>query len=335
MKVLIVDDSALVRNILRQVLQEKSDIAIAGEASNGEQAVKLCESVAPDLVIMDINMPVMDGIQATAEIMKKHPVPILILSSALDSSNSFKALKSGALEVMAKPDIDQFNNPAFYSGFIIKIRELAASKKSERITSHEVRVPLPNANNNYRMIVMGASTGGPLTVCSILEKLPSDYPFGIALVQHLESGFDVSFAEWLASETHLKIKIACTGVLPSSGEVFIAPTGFHCAVRSGRIVLEDGPPVLNQKPSVDVLFKTAASWFNSSLVGVLLTGMGTDGAEGCAEIVAHGGITLVQDKETSTIFGMPRAAIEKDAATHVLSAGGIADFLIKLAARVG
>ncbi len=334
MKVLIVDDSAIVRNILRQVLQEKSDIAIAGEASNGEQAVKLCESAAPDLVIMDINMPVMDGIQATAEIMKKHPVPILILSSALDGANSFKALKSGALEVMAKPDIDQFNNTVFYSGFIGKIRELAALKKFDRIPSGEGNVPLPNGGKNYRMIVMGASTGGPVTVCSILEKLPSNYPFGIALVQHLESGFDASFAEWLASETHLKIKIASAGDLPSAGEVFVAPTGFHCAVRSGRMVLEDGPPVLNQKPSVDVLFKTAASWFNSNLVGVLLTGMGTDGAEGCAEIVAHGGITLVQDRTTSTIFGMPRAAIERNAATHVLSVAGIADFLIKLAEKV-
>ncbi len=335
MKILIVDDSALLRNILRQVLHEKSDITVAAEATNGQQAVELCASAAPDLVIMDINMPIMDGITATAEIMRTRPVPVLILSSEVDSANSFRALKSGALEVMRKPEIDQFNNPNFYRDFIEKIRVLAAVPVSRNGESAGGIGGSGGAKADYRMIVMGASTGGPLTVCSILEKLPSDYPLGIALVQHLERGFDRGFAEWLGSETRLKTRIADRGAIPGPGEVHIAPAGKHLAVRGGKLAVEDGAPVLNQKPSVDVLFKTAAESFHSGLLGVLLTGMGTDGADGCVEILARGGTTLVQDKSTSTIFGMPRAAIEKHGATHVLPAQGIAEYLLKLADKAG
>jgi two-component system chemotaxis response regulator CheB len=334
MKILIVDDSALLRNILRQVLHEKSDISVAAEATNGKQAIELCASVAPDLVIMDINMPVMDGITATEEIMKTRPVPVLILSSAVDSASSFRALKSGAVEVMKKPDIDQFNNPAFYGDFIEKIRALAAVRVGRSYAAINDGAG-PGTKADYRMIVMGASTGGPLTVCSILEKLPPDYPLGIALVQHLEHGFDKSFAEWLGSETGLKARIAAGGDLPGPGEVHIAPAGRHLLVRNGKLVIDDGPPVLNQKPSVDLLFKTASEMFHSNLLGVLLTGMGADGADGCVEILSRGGVTLVQDKSTSTIFGMPRVAIEKNGATHVLTMSGIADYLLKLADRAG
>ena len=335
MKILIVDDSALLRNILKQVLHDKSDIIVAAEATNGRQAIELCGSVAPDLVIMDINMPLMDGISATEEIMKTRPVPVLILSSAVDSASSFKALKSGALEVMKKPDIDQFNNPAFYKDFIDKIRALAAVQVGRSSPSTYGGGAGPGKKADYRMIVMGASTGGPLTVCSILEKLPHDYPLGIALVQHLERGFDTSFAEWLGSETGLKTRVASGGDLPGPGEVHIAPAGRHLLVRNGKLFLDDGPAVLNQKPSVDLLFKTASESFHSNLLGVLLTGMGADGADGCVEILSRGGVTLVQDKSTSTIFGMPRVAIEKNGATHVLTMSGIADFLLKLAEKAG
>ena len=253
----------------------------------------------------------------------------------MDSASSYRALKSGAVEVMKKPDIDQFNNPAFYKDFIEKIRALAAVRVGRSTAAISGGAAGPGMKADYRMIVMGASTGGPLTVCSILEKLPPDYPLGIALVQHLESGFDKSFAEWLASETGLKARVASVGDLPGPGEVHIAPAGRHLLVRNGKLVIDDGPPVLNQKPSVDLLFKTASETFHSSLLGVLLTGMGADGADGCVEILSRGGITLVQDKSTSTIFGMPRVAIEKNGATHVLTMSGIADYLLKLADGAG
>ncbi len=185
-----------------------------------------------------------------------------------------------------------------------------------------------------RLIVMGASTGGPVTSSFILSHLPKNYPYGIALVQHLEHGFDRSFAQWLGSETKLSIRLAGEGDFPGPGEVCVAPSGSHLAVQGGKLILEDGPPILNQKPSVNRLFSTAAECFHRHLAGVLLTGMGTDGADGCLDIIKHGGLTLVQDESTSTVFGMPRAAIERGGAGVVLSDAAIAAHLLKLAEKV-
>ncbi len=333
MNILIVDDSALLRSILRQVIGDHSDISIVGEATNGLQALEMNKSLEPDLVIMDIDMPVMDGVTAVGEMMKHNPVPILILSSILDANNGFRAMKNGALEVMKKPDIDQFNDPSFYQDFLRKIRALADVPIRVKRPSSSHPGTDPRDVPDIRMIVMGASTGGPVTVSYILSRLPADYPIGIALVQHLESSFDRSFARWLDSETKLKVRLAGDGDVPSPGEILVAPSEYHLAVRGGRLVLDDAPPILNQKPSVNLLFTTAAECYHRHLAGVLLTGMGVDGAEGCLEIKKRGGLTLVQDESTSTVFGMPRSAIERGGATAVLTDEGIARYLMKLAGR--
>ena len=331
MKILIVDDSALLRGILKQTLLAHGSVKTVVEASNGKIAVEKNLSEKPDLIIMDINMPVMDGIAATREIMSRRPVPVMIFSNELDAHNSFKALEYGALDLMKKPDIDQLNNPEFYRAFIDRLHELALSLPKHH---HEMESG-PDAGapegKGFDMIVMGASTGGPLAIGSIISTLPESFPLGIVIVQHMETGFDDSFASWLDGDTPLSVRLARDDDFPSPGEVLIAPASYHLLFRNGRLALDDGPKVLNQKPSVDVLFSSAASQFRERLVGVLLTGMGSDGAQGCVDIKRNGGTTLVQDADTSTIFGMPKSAIRLGGASRVLPLDKISETLLALA----
>ncbi len=330
MKILIVDDSALLRGILKQTILEHSTAGSVIEASNGLIAAEKNLSEKPDLVIMDINMPLMDGISATREIMRQRPVPVMIFSNEVDAVNSFTALKYGALDIMKKPDIDQLNNPDFYRHFIEKLYTLAtASPKIHRENASDGETGAPPAKG-YEMIVMGASTGGPLAIGRIIERLPARFPLGIVVVQHLETGFDESFAQWLDSETPLTVRLARENDLPAPGEILIAPAMRHIVFQGPRLALNDGPKVLNQKPSVDVLFSSASVQFRERLIGVLLTGMGSDGARGCVDIKKNGGITLVQDADTSTIFGMPKSAIQLGGASRVLPLDKITDTLIEL-----
>jgi chemotaxis response regulator CheB len=326
MKILIVDDSALLRGILKQTLLAHGSVKTVVEASNGKIAVEKNLSEKPDLIIMDINMPVMDGIAATREIMSRRPVPVMIFSNELDAHNSFKALEYGALDLMKKPDIDQLNNPEFYRAFIDRLHELALSLP--KTTKESGRTP-ERRGKGFDMIVMGASTGGPLAIGSIISTLPES--LGIVIVQHMETGFDDSFASWLDGDTPLSVRLARDDDFPSPGEVLIAPASYHLLFRNGRLALDDGPKVLNQKPSVDVLFSSAASQFRERLVGVLLTGMGSDGAQGCVDIKRNGGTTLVQDADTSTIFGMPKSAIRLGGASRVLPLDKISETLLALA----
>lgn len=330
MKILIVDDSALLRSILKQVLKSYADITALYEATNGKQAVEMNRDHEPDLIIMDITMPIMDGFEATEIIMKEKPVPILILSNDVDSAASYRALNLGALEVMKKPELDEFNNPLFYQDFINKLTALAATRSEEKNSSRENDSPPVDSNSRFQMVVIGASTGGPKALSKLLKPIPKQFPIGIVIVQHLETGFDDSFTSWLDGETTLAVHVARDGVVPGPGEVIIAPAGKHLVFENMALYLDDSMKVLNQKPSVDKLFMSAARQFESQLIGILLTGMGTDGAEGCVEIKSRGGYTIAQDQTSSAIFGMPRAAIERKGITRVLPLDSIADFILRL-----
>ncbi|HON77023.1 MAG TPA: chemotaxis-specific protein-glutamate methyltransferase CheB [Spirochaetota bacterium] len=330
MKILIVDDSALLRSILKQVLQSHADIKELYEATNGKQAVEMNRNINPNLIIMDITMPIMDGFEATEIIMKEHPAPVLILSNDVDSAASYRALNLGALEVMKKPELDEFNNPAFFRDFIDKLKALASSDTPEKAPFPEAETPAVDGNSRFQMIVVGASTGGPKALSRLLKPLPKKFPLGIVIVQHLETGFDESFTQWLDGETALAVRIARNNDVAGPGEAVVAPAGKHLVFDKKYLLFDDSPKILNQKPSVDKLFMSAARQFESQLIGILLTGMGTDGAEGCVEIKARGGYTIAQDQTSSTIFGMPRAAIERKGATRVLPLDSIADFILRL-----
>ena len=286
-KILIVDDSALIRSILKQVFSDVADIEIVGEASNGRAGVEAVRDLKPDLVLLDINMPVMDGIQATKVIMAETPCPILIFSTMIDADTSFKACQAGALDVLAKPDISQYNDPAFLKGFFEKIKTLGKNRGTKQNLSStegpESRKKTIETRTTPEIIVIGASTGGPKTVRTILSALPGDIKLPIALVQHLESGFAEGYREWLDSATDLNIVLVNNSMKYSGGSVFLAPTDRHIVFKGSEITPDDGPKVLNQKPAVDVLFNSASSIFGKNVLGVLLTGMGSDGAQGLFE----------------------------------------------------
>ena len=332
MRILLVDDSALARGIMKKALEDNG-FSVVGQASNGQAGVELARDLMPDLIIMDINMPVMNGLQATRAIMTSNPVPIIVFSTELDAMNSFEAVANGAVDIMHKPGISEYNDPVFFRAMKEKLLAVSRAKiRSVAFPGPGSRVaPSGEGPGRFGILVMGASTGGPQAVSSILSKLPAGFPLGIILVQHLESGFDRSYADWLQGQCALRISLACGGPLPQAGEVFVAPVGMHLKVSGNQLVFDDSPPLVNQKPAVDVLFSSIARTFGKRSLGVLLTGMGADGAQGCADIRLNGGHTLVQDRDSSAIFGMPKAAIEMDGASEVCALDDIPARLCALA----
>lgn len=343
-RVLIVDDSALMRNVLRDLLSSAPDISVVGEATNGLAGLEKAESLKPDIITMDLDMPIMDGVTATKRIMAEHPVPVLVFSASAETRAGFAALEAGARDVLLKPDIDKLNDEVFRRSFCEKVRVIARSASRLSLPRTDAvlqsasigRSPAGALANGIGAVVIGASTGGPVAVHQVLSSLPADFPVGIALVQHLEDGFDAGYAQWLGEGCKLKVRLA--GKAPTAfeaGTVIVAPVNKHLVVNAGSMMLDDGARVVNQKPAVDVLFRTASAWFGPRLVGVLLTGMGRDGADGCKAIVDASGRTLVQDKETSAIYGMPKAAAELGAATEVLPLAAIGPRLVELVQRVG
>jgi len=333
MKILIVDDSALMRAVIKTFLNSQKDMEVIGEATNGERAVVMNNNLVPDLIIMDINMPIMDGLEATRQIMRDKPTPIIIFSGDATAENSFRAMNMGAVDVMQKPDIDKMNDPAFQNEFLSKMRIFAKKRLFYEARPAKSAGRIKSVQQNFRLVVMGASTGGPVAVKDVLHGIPQNFPLGIALVQHLEKGFDQGYANWLNEDTALTVKLAQDRQQISPGEVIVAPVDKHLIVQDNYFVLDDRPKVLNQKPSVDVLFETAAQTFRAHVLGVLLTGMGNDGAGGCVAIVSKGGTTLVQDKSTSAIFGMPKAAIEMGGASQILPLNEMAKMITSLVAQ--
>lgn len=325
MRVLVVDDSILIRNIITNFLNQDPDIQVIGEANNGKIAVEKNKELKPDLIVMDLNMPVMGGLEATFHIMKDRPVPILIFSAKADAINSFRAYKYGAADIMLKPDMSTLNDPGFYDGFIAKLKQIVGKQIVSKPNTERVSQKI--VSNNFKNVIIGASTGGPVAVQKILKGLPSDFSVGIVVVLHLEQGFDQAFTQWLDHEVDLEVTLAKDGDTITPGQVLVAPVGTHLVFDGNKVKLLVSAKVLNQRPSIDVTFKSAAATFHENALGILLTGMGEDGAEGCVEIKKSGGYTIAQDQQSSMIFGMPKAAIDRDGIVDILS---LDDISIKL-----
>lgn len=331
-RVLLADDSLLTLSILKDLLAQDPQIEVVGEAYDGRQAVEKVVQLRPDLLIMDVMMPVMDGLTAVQEIMKSCALPILILSSdsaAGEQSNAFNAIRLGALDVMRKPvGLSGSNWESFASTLLAQIHTLSRVRVIHHFRSPRKRAvvaPLPTPLTTCRSIIaIGASTGGPKVVMKILKELPADRGASIVIVQHIAAGFAAGFAEWLNAESAYNVRIAKEGDLLEHGVALVAPNDQHMEVRDGRIVLTDTPLVNGCRPSIDTLFFSLAKGNATSVVATLLTGMGKDGAEGLLALKEGGAYTIAQDEATCAVYGMPKVAVELGGVREVQPAVKIA-----------
>jgi two-component system chemotaxis response regulator CheB len=335
-RVLLVDDSALAIELIRRMLAGAPGIAVVGAAGNGAQALQLIPQLHPDVVCTDLHMPVMDGYELTREIMARHPLPILVLSVSVQAEqehNIFQALQAGALDILAKP----LGAPGSDFGVIAhdlvtKIRVLSGVKVVKRRASPGTSAPALAWPASPQIVGLGASTGGPQALEQILRQLPASYPLPLLCVQHIAAGFMQALVDWLAGRCLIRVCCAEPGLAPQPGTAYFAPDQRHIEVDdAGLLRCSSALMPGGHRPSVDLTFHALARHYGAGAVGVLLTGMGQDGAQGMLDIVHAGGFTIAQDQESSVVFGMPRCAIEQGAARHVLALEQIGPALCALA----
>ncbi|MCG6964357.1 MAG: chemotaxis protein CheB [Acidobacteria bacterium] len=328
-RVLIVDDSATVRAALKTLLGRQSSIEVVGEAGEGRSAIAQVLRLSPDVVLMDLEMPGMDGLSAMEHIRSQRPTPIVVVTSRTrrdEVATAFAAVKRGAVAVFPKPEVPSaWENLA--SSLIATLNGLVPRRPDLAPTS-QTDTP-PPVRRPFRYLVVGASTGGPAAVHSLLRALGTGTGLGVAVVQHISAGFEHGLAEWLARELAMDIAVARNGEPLRPETVRLAPSGAHLILQEGGTLLVDreAPPRNGHRPSVDELLLSAARSVPLRTAGALLTGMGTDGVEGLATLRRAGGLTLTQNAESCAVFGMPRAAIELGAAELVLPPDRIGSYL--------
>ncbi|AVT74196.1 MULTISPECIES: chemotaxis response regulator protein-glutamate methylesterase [Rhodopseudomonas] len=336
-RVLIVDDSASVRQVLGTILAEDPEIEVIGTASDPFVAAKRLQNELPDVILLDIEMPRMDGMTFLRKIMAQHPIPVVICSSLTPEGSDlmFEAFEAGAVDIVPKPRIDTRQalmessgrlREAIKSAARARVRPRAARKVIEQKLTADAIIPPPVAGRSRptteRIVCIGVSTGGTEALYDVLEVLPPNCP-GILIVQHMPQGFTAAFAKRLNAGCQINVKEAEDGdpVLP--GWAYIAPGARHMLlVRSGlryQIAIKDGPPVSRHRPSADVLFRSAAQYAGANALGIIMTGMGDDGARGLLEMRKLGAYTCAQDEESCVVFGMPKEAIACGAVEKVVS----------------
>ncbi|MDD5432520.1 MAG: chemotaxis-specific protein-glutamate methyltransferase CheB [Candidatus Omnitrophica bacterium] len=327
-KVLIVDDSPLIREALKAILSSDIEIEVVGLAANGDEGVKKAAFLKPDVITMDLKMPVMSGLEAVEKIMEDNPIPIIVVSS-MDVDVVVKALSIGAMDFVAiSSDIEKISHD-----LISKVKIASRVKPLRRMKIRPiVRTSIPKKENITKVVAVGVSTGGPQALQVLLSKLPHDLPFGLIIVQHISAGFINGLVEWLKDLTHLEIKVAQAGDVLKSGMVFFAPDGFNILIDAySRISLkEDTTRKLIHVPSIDVMMNSVAKSFGENAIGIIMTGMGNDGVEGIKSIKNAGGITIAQNEASSVIFGMNELAIESGCIDKVIPLNEIADEIIGL-----
>ena len=335
-RILIVDDSSFVRMAIRRIRSADPDIEVVGAAIDGADGVRKTMELKPDLVTMDVEMPVMDGISALKQIMAKEPTKVIMVSTLTNegAKATFDALEAGAVDYIPKNITDSTDaQNIFREEMLRKVKEAVRSTRAGRGTLPARQAPvirrvtesrLPKTRLNY--VAIGASTGGPVALQEVLSRIPVNFPYGIMVVIHMPKAFTGPYAERLNAKCSLTIKEAADGDLLRPGTALIAPGGMHTVLnrRPGGIAVHAVPagdyPKHTYVPSVDLMISSLADSCSGSMLGVILTGMGNDGFKGMQHLKSKGGITLVQDEASSTIYGMPRACIE----------GGVADVVLPL-----
>jgi two-component system chemotaxis response regulator CheB len=339
-RVLVAEDSAVTREYLVYLLQQDPTLEVVGTARDGMDAVEQAEQLRPDIILMDVHMPRLNGFEATRLIMERVPTPIVIVSASFsrdEEALTFEALRAGALTVVGKPLGPDQPGQAESAEKIVETVRLMAEVK---VVRRWARRPHPLApamaiappERAVRIVAMGASTGGPAAVFEILEGLPGDVPFPVLVVQHIAHGFTEGLVEWFAQGTRLAVRVARADEPAVPGTVFVAPERFQMGItKAGRIRLVQDPADDGFCPSAGYLFEAVAEAYGPSAVGILLTGMGRDGAKGLLRLREMGAVTIAQDEESSVVFGMPGEAIRIGAARHVLPPDRIAEMIRALA----
>lgn len=339
-RVMIADDSPTARQMLRAILEGDPQIRVIAEAHDGAEAVRLVEEQRPDLVIMDVHMPVADGLEATKEIMMRAPTPILIVSAVnqRDVDLSLSATQAGALMALAKPA--GVGTPRFEQA-ADELRRMARAMSEVKVVRRwSQSVPAPRElrrrapSQGFDVVAMAASTGGPAALRRLLMDLPVTFPAPILLVQHIARDFAAGFAEWLGGSCALHVKLAEHGEALRAGTVYVAPDGAHLGLDAERrALLAQSPAIGGFRPSATHLFSSAAAACRDRLLAVVLTGMGSDGADGLRAAHDAGAYVIAQDETTSVVYGMAQEAVRRGAVDVVLPLERIATRLVELVTK--
>ncbi|HYL92785.1 MAG TPA: chemotaxis response regulator protein-glutamate methylesterase [Alphaproteobacteria bacterium] len=347
-RVLVVDDSAFMRKVLHSIIASDPQMEVCGEARDGRDAVTQSEALRPDVLTMDINMPHVDGLQATEIIMSNNPRPILVVSSESreGADVTLKALELGAIDFVAKPsggvDLDMSSvkeelcRKLKMAAKVRVVRTATRSKLQQEIAASVPRteptrnfpqatgdgrgaMSVPGRQAKFPIVVLACSTGGPATLMKFVPAFPKDFPGAVILVQHMPANFTAQFSQQLGEVAQIKVKEAEAGEIVAPGHLYVCPGSHHLRISpTGRISLDDGPRISGYRPCADLAFESGAEYAGPMMIGVVLTGMGNDGAKGVRAVKAAGGHVIVQDESTAVIFGMPQEAIKTGAVDQTL-----------------
>jgi two-component system chemotaxis response regulator CheB len=348
-RVLIVEDSAVSRQLLTRILSSDPDIEVIGTANNGEEALRFLEQQMPDVVTMDIIMPRMDGYETTRRIMESKPLPVVIVSASLSREEvrkSWKAVDAGAVAVLEKPGFGDIGVKGGHAERLVETVKIMSQVKVVRRRGRlkdVAKPPVPPSPVSpgvqppagvIQVVAIGASTGGPPALREILVRLPTNFNAPILIVQHISPGFTQGFVDWLNATCPMNVQLATHGARALPGNVYIAPDGCQMGIDRGRTIhVRPDKPKNGIAPSVAWLFKSTAEAFGDQSIGVLLTGMGRDGAEELKLMKDRGAPTIAQDKETCVVYGMPGEAMKLEAVKYSLPIEKIGEMLCNLVKR--
>ncbi len=340
-RVLIAEDSASSRAYLKFIVESAEDMEVVAVAENGEKAAELTCRLQPDVVAMDIHMPILDGCSATRQIMARCPTPVVIVSSLVNgraSQETFRILEAGAVAAVPKPSGPNSKAAVEDRDKLLRtLRQVAGLEvvpSPEPSTETAVNPAAEKITCRYRLVVVGASTGGPVAVQNMLRQLPAGFPLPILVVQHISPGFVPGMVQWLQNDCALRLCVAENGQGIEPGVVYFAPDNLHMGVTSaGRIVLKEGPMMHSVRPAVSYLFQSTARAYGGDVIGVLMTGMGRDGAAELLTLQQQGAVTMIQNKDSCVVYGMPGEAERLGAGKYKLSPERIGQQLIRLCCR--
>lgn len=331
-KLLIVDDSAFMRRIIVDLVAELEGIEVVGIARNGLDALEIIPKLKPDIITLDVEMPKLNGIETLKRIKASYDIPVIMLSSltGMGMDITIEALQIGAIDFIQKPTDLQADLNDLKIELDNKIKSSLRKSPTTTVIKNAVIAQSKSGKKNIKAVVIGASTGGPKALVSLISKLPKNISVPIFIVQHMPKGFTTSFAARLDNESEVKVIEASDGMDYESGIVYLAPGDYHMTLDRGKIRLNTNDKLHGVRPAVDYLFNSAANIYGDGLLGVILTGMGRDGAEGMNTIKNNGGYNIAQNEETCVVYGMPSSAVARGAVHEILSLDDISTNMNKL-----